>query len=156
MVKQDPTSISKEGAEILRWFDCMVSQGRTDPANPHLRLLPDKFLRALVTDLTPNDEMDPSEEMIAVCLFLLLSVRLAECRKQPVHLQPSEITSAINVFGIMLAMEELRRCGLMDYVTEPGWHNSKGQVWITHFRRYPSVPCLTPSGIWPLQSNPLD
>ena len=62
MVKQDPTSISKEGAEILRWFDCMVSQGRTDPANPHLSLLPDKFLRGLVTDLTPDHEVDPGEK----------------------------------------------------------------------------------------------
>jgi len=156
MVKQDPTSISKEGAEILRWFDRMVSQSKLDPANPDLRLLPDKFLRALVPDLTPNDEMDPSEEMIAVCLFLLLSARFAGSREQPVRLQPSEITSAINVFGIMLAMEELRRCGLIDYMTEPGWHNGKGQVWITHFRRYPSVPWLRAGGTWPLQSNPLN
>ena len=131
---------------ILQWFDTMVSQGRMDPANPDLTLLPDHYLRALVPDLTPDEHMDPNDAMVTVCLFLLLSIHFASGVKE-VRLKKAEIELAINVFGLMLAMEELKRCGLLNYKTEPGWHNGKGQVWVTDFRKVPPshFPLITPN-----------
>ena len=135
----------------LHWFMHMVETGAVNPANPDLSLVPEDILSQINLETLPDGEFHPTQTAVTIAYFLFISAKIADQVRsghsllQELMATRKELYTALDKFLILVALETLKRAGLLKYQTTDFWHDDAAEILISDVqpcsKHFPKLPC---------------